>query len=183
MRALPCSEEHEFLIAAGSGDAEAFAALYDRYHPLVFRMAHRVLGDTHGAEDVVQSVFISVWKSPPAVHHGSFAGWLTCVTRNRARDAMRARNSRRESAWPENLTAPDAVDELVHVRMEGRRVRTALATLPETQRRLIELGFFGERSHAELAELTCLPLGTVKTRIRSGLQKLRYTLSAPGVAV
>ena len=183
MRQLATVSEVDLLSATRAGDAEAFAALYDRYHPLVYGIASRMLSDSGAAEDVVQSVFISLWKTPPEFQSGSFRGWLSCVTRNRVRDAMRARNARRESTWPENLIAADSLDELVYLRLEGTRIRSALALLPEAQRSLIELGFFGDRSHAELAELMSLPLGTVKTRIRSGLQKLRFSLSPERLAV
>ncbi len=183
VRQLAAVSERDLLSATRDGDADAFAALYDRYKAFVFRIANRMLGDADAAEDVVQSVFISLWKTPPLFQSGAFGGWLTCVTKNRVRDALRARNARREATWPENLIATDSLHDQVYLRLEGMRVRSALATLPEAQRSLIELGFYGDRSHAELAELTSLPLGTVKTRIRAGLQKLRFTLDDESVAV
>jgi RNA polymerase sigma-70 factor (ECF subfamily) len=178
VRQLATVSERDLLDATRRGDTDAFAALYDRYHPLVYRVANRMLADADAAEDIVQSVFISLWKTPPQFQSGSFAGWLACVTKNRVRDAMRARNARREATWPENLVAADSLHDQVYLRLEGMRVRSALAQLPEAQRSLIELGFFGDRTHAELAEITSLPLGTVKTRIRAGLQKLRFSLNA-----
>jgi RNA polymerase sigma-70 factor (ECF subfamily) len=181
-RVAPASDR-ELLDATRAGDSAAFADLYDRYHLAVYRIADRMLGDWNASEDVVQSVFMSLWKSPPDFRADSFPGWLACVARNRTRDALRSRHARRESAWPEHLAVADSLADDVSRRAEDARVRTAVAALPETQRALIELGFFGERSHAELAELTSLPLGTVKTRIRAGLQRLRFALDAAAVAV
>ena len=175
---LPAMPDSELLAGACAGDCAAFATLYDRYRAIVYRISRNMLGDDDAAEDVVQSVFISIWLAPPASEGGSFVAWLTCVTKNRARDVLRARRARREATWPANLVNEESFYDAVHARLEDRRVRAALAALPETQRSLIELGFYGERSHAELAALTRLPLGTVKTRIRTGLQRLRFTLGA-----
>lgn len=164
------------MIATRGGDSEAFALLYERYQVLVFRIGKQMLTDDGSAEDIVQSVFMSLWLAPPQRLTTSLGAWLTVVTKNRARDALRARASRSEVHWPDHLVATEAFDESVFQRLEHVRVRSALAALPFLQRSLIELGFYGERTNAELAELTQVPLGTVKTRIRSGLQKLRGTL-------
>lgn len=181
VRTLARADDRDLLTALRGGEADAFAILYDRHHELVFRVANRILADADSAEDIVQSIFISIWQAPPAFGAGPFESWLRRVARNRVLDALRTRSARRESDWPEHLSSADSVDELVAMRLENHRVRVAIATLPPAQRHLIELGFFGEHSHAELAELTSLPLGTVKTRIRSGLQKLRYSLAPPDV--
>lgn len=165
------------LAALREGDHDALTPLYDRYRRLVFRVSNRMLCDADAAEDVVQSVFFSIWSAPPAIAEGTLASWLTFVTRNRARDVLRSRASRRESAFPANLIAVEACDEIVHQHLEYERVRTAVAVLPSSQRVLIELGFYGECTHAELAKLTQLPLGTIKTRIRAGLQKLRWSFA------
>ena len=178
VRQFAFSSDPDLLAATRRGDTDAFAILYDRYHSRMSRLCEQMLDDAGAAEDVVQSVFISIWKAPPQLEYGSFSSWLTCVTKNRVRDAMRARSARREAAWPEHLTVPDSLDEEVYERLERVRMRHALSTLPEAQRKVIELSFLGERSHAELAELLSLPLGTVKTRIRAGLQKLRFELGA-----
>ena len=167
------------LAALREGDHDALETLYDRYRRLVLRVSNRMLCDADAAEDVVQSVFLSMWSTPPAIAEGTLAAWLTFVTRNRTRDVLRSRASRRESAFPPNLIAGGAFDEIVHQQLEHERVRTAVAVLPSSQRMLIELGFYGECTHAELAALTRLPLGTIKTRIRAGLQKLRWSVPMP----
>jgi RNA polymerase sigma-70 factor (ECF subfamily) len=171
------SLESPVLYAIRGGDGDAFADLYQRYSGFAYGIASAMLADSGAAEDTVQSVFFSIWMSPPELLTGTFARWLAFVTRNRARDVLRARINRRESGWAEHLVAADSPADLVCRQFEDVRVRAALTALPETQRSLIELGFYGEHSHAELAELTRLPLGTVKTRIRAGLQKLRFTLA------
>jgi RNA polymerase sigma-70 factor (ECF subfamily) len=160
-----------------NGNATSFAALYDRYGSLVYGIGRRMLGDAAEAEDVVQSVFLALWLTPERFRGGAFGAWVTSVTRNRVRDVLRKRTARRESPWPEQLVEQTSLEEIVHSNFEDRRVRTALAALPETQRTLIELGFYGDRSHAELAELMRLPLGTVKTRMRAGLQRRRDSLA------
>lgn len=163
--------------ALRTGDAAAFAELYKMHGDLVFRIAQRILDDVASAEDIVQSVFLTLWKTPPMLTAGSFTSWLSFVTRNRVRDMLRARKARREAAWPEKLPANDTPHDEVCSRLQAVRVRQALAALPLKQRTLIELGFFSERSHVELAQIMQVPLGTVKTRIRAGLTALRSTLS------
>jgi RNA polymerase sigma-70 factor (ECF subfamily) len=161
-----------------AGDTEAFIAIYARYYRLVYAIARRRLSEPDAVDDIVQSVFLSIWTSSAAFRGGSFPAWLTRLTQNRVLDAQRRRVARREAALPVELIAEECFEDVVHLRLLAERVRAALAALPEEQRSLIELGFFGERSHAELAILTRLPLGTVKTRIRTGLQKMRFSLAA-----
>ena len=177
-RSVACATDAELIDAIRAGDSDAFASLYVAQYAFVYRIAERMLRDAGAAEDVVQAVFLSTWRNPPDVRSGSLAAWLTCVTKNRVRDALRSRTSRREAVMPEQLVDVESLHDHVSMRLECVRIRRAVAALPETQRSLIELGFYGERSHAELAEITQLPLGTVKTRIRTGLQKLRFALAA-----
>jgi RNA polymerase sigma-70 factor (ECF subfamily) len=162
-------------------DVAAFEALYDAYHRLVYGIALRMLGEPAGAEDLTQSVFLKVWSAPQAFVAGNFGAWISRVTRNRALDALRTRSLRPEGEMPIDVPADGTLDDVVFAHIDGVRVRNALATLPEDQRSLIELGFFGGVTHEELARRTATPLGTVKTRIRSGLRKLR-TMLERGVA-
>jgi RNA polymerase sigma factor (sigma-70 family) len=156
-------------------DAASFEAIYKVYRHQVYAIGKRMLEDAAAAEDIVQSVFITVWMTPGAFRGGSFAAWLTCVTKNRARDVLRARASRRETSYPLDLFVEERFED-VYTRLEMTQVHAALAELPLTQRSLIELGFLNEHSHAELVKLTGLPLGTVKTRLRAGLRALRLAL-------
>jgi RNA polymerase sigma-70 factor (ECF subfamily) len=159
-------------------DVAAFDALYDAYHRLVYGIGLRMLGDAPAAEDLTQAVFLKIWNSPQAYSAGNFGGWLARVARNRALDVLRSRSARVEAELPQDIASDDALDDLVIARVEGRQVRAALAALPEEQRNLIELGFFDGVTHEELARRTATPLGTVKTRIRSGLRKMRTLLES-----
>jgi len=157
-------------------DAEAFEALYDRYHRLVYGVAMRVLADAPAAEDVTQAVFLKVWSSPALFRDGNFGAWIARIARNRAVDVVRSRTLHGESELAESLPAQDALEETALSQITGERVREALAQLPPEQRDPIELGFFGGATQEQIARATGLPLGTVKTRIRTGLRRLRHAL-------
>ena len=157
-------------------DAEAFETLYDRYHRLVYGVAMRVLADVSAAEDVTQTVFLKIWSSPALFRDGNFGAWIARVARNRAVDLVRTRTLHGESEIPHSVPAEDALEETALARISGERVREALAQLPVEQREPIELGFFGGVTQEQIARSTGLPLGTVKTRIRTGLRRLRHAL-------
>jgi RNA polymerase sigma-70 factor (ECF subfamily) len=157
-------------------DVTAFEAVYDGFHRLVYGIALKMLGDPSAAEDLAQAVFLKVWSSPEAFGGGNFGAWIARVTRNRALDALRSRATRPETEMPADIPLEGSLDESVFARLDGERVRSALAALPDEQRRPIELGFFGGMTHDEIARRSELPLGTVKTRIRAGLKKLRVSL-------
>lgn len=157
-------------------DAGAFEALYDQYHRLVYGVAFRVLADTGAAEDVTQAVFLKIWSDPRLFHDGNFAAWIARIARNRAYDVVRSRALHAQSELPESLPVDDAIEDTALAHINGERVRLALGQLPPEQRQPIELGFFGGITHEQIARTTGLPLGTVKTRIRSGLRRLRAVL-------
>jgi RNA polymerase sigma-70 factor (ECF subfamily) len=157
-------------------DTAAFETLYNLYHRLVFGIALRMLSDATMAEDLTQAVFLKLWSAPDAFREGNFAAWLSRVTRNRALDVLRSRAGKTESEIPAELPADGSLDDEVFARIDAQRVRTALASLPDEQRAPIEMGFFGGVTHEEIARRTGIPLGTIKTRIRSGLRKLRGEL-------
>ena len=157
-------------------DADAFEALYDEYHRLVYGLALRVLADASAAEDVTQAVFLKIWDSPALFRGGNFGAWIARVTRNRALDVVRSRRVRDEGEFPESMPLDDNPEDTAIANLDGARVRDALAQLPPEQREPIELGFFGGVTHQEIARRIGLPLGTVKTRIRTGLRRLRNVL-------
>lgn len=159
-------------------DAAAFEGLYDQYHRLVYGLALRVLADPLSAEDVTQSVFLKIWHDPLIFRGGNFAAWIARVARNRAFDIVRSRSVRSEDEFPESLPAQDSLEETALARIDGERVREALMQLPPEQRDPIELGFFGGATHEQIARQTGLPLGTVKTRMRTGLRRLRHALES-----
>jgi len=161
-----------------AGNSCAFDELYARYHRPLLACTQRMLGDVHAAEDVVQSVFFSLWNAPHLCRGGSVRAWLITIAVNRARDSLRRQRSRARrvraaaTATPADVPFTDAVI----ARLQARELRLALRALPDEQRTLIERGFFESRTHDELARLSGLPLGTVKTRIRAGLRRLRRTM-------
>ncbi len=157
-------------------DAVAFEQLYDEHHRIVWSIAMRVLGEREAAEDVTQAVFMKLWNAPERFVGGNFPGWLARVARNRALDALRSRSLRSTEELPAALPEDERLEELAFARIDADLMRRALATLPAEQRNAIELGFFGGLTHEAIAARTGDPLGTVKTRIRSGLLKLRAAL-------
>ena len=174
------------MAALGDGDLEALEGLYDRYSTLVFSVSLRVLHDTQLAEDVVQEVFLRMWRQPSSYDptRGRFISWLMSVTRNRSLDELRrvTRRLRSEDLEEEpgrELPAPEGVDDpQAGLLLAERRaaVRAAMTRLPPAQRRVIELAYFGGLTQVEIAQATGDPLGTVKTRVRLGMQKFREAL-------
>ena len=157
-------------------DAGAFEVLYDRYHRLVYGLAMRVLSDPAAAEDVTQAVFLKLWSEPRLFRGGHFGAWIARVARNRAFDVARSRTVRAEGRFPDSMPIDDKLEETALAHIDGERVRDAPAQLPPEQREPIELGFFGGITQEQIALQTGLPLGTVKTRIRTGLRRLRSAL-------
>ncbi|MCC6381262.1 MAG: sigma-70 family RNA polymerase sigma factor [Dehalococcoidia bacterium] len=170
-------------------DELAFVVLYDRYADLVYSASLRVLADPQLAEDATQDVFVRLWRRPEAfvAGRGRFVSWLMSVVRNRAVDELRARGRRwrRESApGPESeedllASLPGADNdplEAAAAHEEQVLVRRALARLPAEQRTALELAYFGGMTQQEIAASLQEPLGTVKTRVRLGMQKLRRAL-------
>ena len=158
-------------------DVAAFEALYDGYHRLVFGIALRIASDASAAEDITQSIFLKLWSAPEAFRDGNFAAWLSRVARNRALDAVRSRSNRPTDEIPVDLPAEASTDTTVFARIDAQRVRGALSGLNEEQRTPIEMGFFSGITHEEIARRTGVPLGTIKTRIRTGLRRMRETLN------
>lgn len=164
-------------------DQHALAELYDRHSRLLFTLITRIVRDRAEAEEVLQEVFLAVWTKAATYNAtlGSPVGWLVRLARNRAIDHFRTSAVRARTA--ESVAAPpigDNPEQVASRNQERRRVRSALDTLPDEQRVLIEQAYFRGMTHSELAEAFALPLGTVKTRVRAGMQALRQQL---GIAV
>ncbi|HEY8298344.1 MAG TPA: sigma-70 family RNA polymerase sigma factor [Candidatus Baltobacteraceae bacterium] len=157
-------------------DASAFEALYDSYHRLVYGVAVRILTDVSAAEDVTQAVFLKLWSSPTVFETGNFAAWIARVTRNRALDLLRSKAQRPEGELPCSVPDDEQIEDAAFAHIDAAAVRTALAQLPAEQREPIELGFLNGITHEEIARRTGIPLGTIKTRIRAGLRRLRTSL-------
>ena len=164
----------DLLARVTRGDERAMAVLFDRYSKIVYSVSLRVLRDTAAAEDVMQEIFMQIWRNPSSfvAAKGSLGGWLSVVARNRSIDTLRRK---RPSEQVEELNLAStfnlADDSERNLLME--RARAAVVLLPAEQRKTLEMAFFDGLTHSEIAEMTGDPLGTVKTRIRSALLTLR----------
>ncbi len=163
-------------------DPAAFGALYDRFAAPAFRVAVGIARSRSYADDAVQEAFLSLWRtrSRYSPELGTVSGWVMGIVRNRAIDLIR-KQQRHGCSWDgtghpveEPLTPADAVEDEVAERDDAARLRAALAALPEAQREVIALAYFGELSMTEIADRLSLPVGTVKGRMRLGLDKLRH---------
>ena len=180
--------DDELMERLSGRDLDAFRALYDRYGDLVYSVSLRVVGDTHVAQDVTQDVFLRVWRRPELfdVARGKFVTWLLSVARNRSIDERRSQGRRlRHEAPPsteeeeDTLASRDERDDPAVATVladERRAVRRAMDVLPPEQRLAIQLAYFGGLTQQEIANTLGQPLGTVKTRIRLGMQKMRVAL-------
>jgi RNA polymerase sigma-70 factor, ECF subfamily len=174
---LVSDSDSELLCRIADRDLAAFEALYERYARAVFGMALRRLRDGGRAEDAVQEAFTAVWRSAPTYRpeRGAGASWLYAVARNAIIDSARASaRSRHDQVGeaPEPISSEPAPDESVQEGWVAFCVHAAVAKLPERERVPLELAYWGGRSQREIAHLLGLPLGTVKTRTRSGLARL-----------
>jgi len=164
-----------------SGEPDAIAELYDRYSPLVYAVALRVLADTGAAEDVLQEVFMQLWRHPASfdARRGSLGPWLTVIARHRAIDALRKRCPQTDLEDVVIVIEADLEGEAERARTVGK-VRASLHAMPDNQRKALEMAFFEGMTHTEIAAKTGEPLGTVKTRIRAALVALRRALNPGG---
>ena len=165
------------------GDRAAMAELYDRYADAVFSLACRIVSLPADAEDVVQEVFTQAWRQAGRydASRASAAAWLLNMTRSRAIDRLRANKTRlRVSVDDDRVAVTPAAghdqEQLAIGAERAARVRTALSRLGEAQRQVLDLAYFGGLTHGEIAARLDQPLGTIKTRIRTGLLKLRDAL-------
>lgn len=177
----------QLLAGVARGDEASLAALYDRYHVLAFSLALRVVNDRGRAEDVVQEAFLSVWRKAGSYveGRGSVKTWLTSVVRNRAIDLVRARreSDRDDEATLLALRDPGpSVLEQVTARLDREAIRSLIGRLPREQRRTLTMAYFEGLSHSEIATATGIPLGTVKSRVRLGMHRLRDLLLEAGAA-
>jgi RNA polymerase sigma-70 factor (ECF subfamily) len=181
-RVEPPATLERLLRDVARGDDAAFEQLYDRMAPSVFGLVKRVLRDPAQSEEVTQEVFLEVWRSAPAYEpgRGSPSAWVLTMAHRRAVDRVRATQASRDRddvvARRDAAVPYDVVGEEVEARLEQERVRDALASLTELQRQAVQLAFYGGYTHTEVSELLGVPLGTVKTRIRDGLIRLRDAL-------
>ena len=185
-RRLRLLADEELVRQAREGDALAFEVIFDRHAGVAFSLAYRMCGRRALAEDVVQDAFVSLWRSGMGYEHarGTVRAWILGVVRNKVIDAFRRETAKagmdiRDDVAVEEMPAAELTEVEVERGEAAEEVRGALAELPGEQRRVIELAYFGGFTHTEIAGILELPSGTVKSRIRLGLQKLRLSLANP----
>ncbi|MCK1797250.1 sigma-70 family RNA polymerase sigma factor [Streptomyces sp. XM4193] len=182
----PGPDLQELLNHVARGDADAFAAVYDRVSAPVFGLVRSVLRDPAQAEEVAQEVMVEVWRR--AAHfqpdRGSAMGWIMTLAHRRAVDRVRsaqaATDREEKAALLERTPAFDEVTEQVEARLEAEQVRRCLRTLTELQNQSVTLAYYRGLTYREVSELLSVPLGTVKTRLRDGLIRLRDCLGVTG---
>lgn len=181
--------DEELMPLIGKKDAGAFEVFYDRHGAAAYSLAYRIVGERPAAEDVTQEAFVSIWRSGARYDRarGSVRSWTLGIVRNRAIDLLRSRSGRTpklgfdDEAALEQRSSGDSTDEEALRRETAREIRGALGELPGEQSKVIELAYFGGFSQSEIAAMLGVPLGTVKGRMRLGLEKIRGRL-AEGLA-
>ena len=171
---LAAGDDASLLAELQSGNQPAMATLYDRYSRLVYSVALRVLREPTAAEDVLQEVFMQLWRNPDSftAARGALGAWLAVVARNRSIDVLRRRRTA-TSVDDLPLVAPGNLADEAERNTLMRRARASIQQLPREQRKTLEMAFFDGLTHSEIAEMTGDPLGTVKTRIRTALLSVR----------
>ena len=160
-------------------DEAALSALYDRYSGLVYSEAKRILRDTGAAEEILQDLFYQVWRTAERFDaaRGSLAGWLVVAARNRAISKLRKKSGKAEELEENAVFLGPSLESSTTRNLMLDKVKTVLGSLPDGQREAMEFAYFEGMSHSEIAERTGQPLGTIKTRIRSGMEALKKVLS------
>lgn len=180
--------DEELMPLIGQKDPAAFEVFYDRHGRVAYSLAYRIVGERAAAEDVTQEAFISVWRSGARYDRakGSVRSWMLGIVRNRAIDLLRSKTGRApldhdDDSALEQRQAPQLTESEALRNETAEEVRGAIGALPGEQSRVIELAYFGGFSHREIADMLGIPLGTVKGRMRLGLEKIRGEL-AEGLA-
>ena len=177
--------DEELMPLIGAKDPDAFEVFFDRHGGVAYSLAYRIVGERGAAEDVTQEAFISIWRSGARYDaaRGSVRTWMLGIVRNRAIDALRSKASGApklnfdDDSILEHRPAPERTESEALRRETAEEVRGALDELPGEQSKVIELAYFGGFSHSEIAGMLGVPLGTVKGRMRLGLEKIRGELA------
>ncbi len=182
LTAAPAADlgDEELMLRVQADQPDAFGELFDRFGTRAYRVAYAIEHNGTRAEDIVQDAFLSIWRARASYQpeRGSVIAWVIGIVRNRALDSLRrhGRHDNRRAGGEhmlERLQAPGSTEQATGERDEAAHLRGVLAQLPEAQREVIALAYFGELSTTEIASELVLPLGTVKGRMRLGLEKLR----------
>jgi RNA polymerase sigma-70 factor (ECF subfamily) len=176
--------DEELMPLIAARDPDALEVVYDRHGGAAYSLAYRIVGERAAAEDVVQEAFISIWRSGARYDRarGSVRSWMLGVVRNRAIDLLRSKTGRARLDFDddtilEQRVAGERTEEEAEQRETADELRGAIGELPRDQSTVIELAYFGGFSHSEIAEMLGVPLGTVKGRMRLGLEKMRSELA------
>ncbi|HEU5056064.1 MAG TPA: sigma-70 family RNA polymerase sigma factor [Kofleriaceae bacterium] len=176
--------DEEVMVLLRDGNPDAFEVIYDRHGGAAFSLAYRMVGDRNVAEDITQEAFLSIWRSRVRFdrERGSVRTWVLGIVHHRTIDALRrnvAHDRRRTSAegLEERQEAPERTEVEVARRDEAREVREAMRTLPGEQLEVVRLAYFGGFTHTQIAQMLGQPVGTVKGRMRLGLEKMRRALA------
>jgi RNA polymerase sigma-70 factor, ECF subfamily len=186
MSGEPTDQDSQMAARLKRGETTAIESLYDRYGRLAYGLAFRILNERGAAEDVVQDAFVSVWRNAAGfdASRGSLRNWLLSIVRNRAIDRLRGSTRiRSEIDLADAEPRPQVPDawETVALDLERKQIQEGFGELPDPQRQTLELAYFGGYTHVEIASRMNVPLGTVKSRMRIGLEKMRTFLTARGV--
>lgn len=181
--------DEDLISLVENDDSAAFAVLYDRHSRPAFSLAYRMMGQRQAAEDLIQEVFLRVWRSTGSyrAERGSVRTWILSIVHHRGVDLLRSTASRRRTqdrveASAEKAQPSEAFSEAWR-NSQRNEVRQALETLPSEQLKVLELAYFSGYTHVEIAELLDLPLGTVKGRMRLGLKKIKDYFDSRGMAI
>ncbi len=181
--------DEDLISLVETGDAEAFATLYERHSRAAYSLAYRMMGERQASEDLTQDAFIKVWRGAGSYRseRGSVRTWILSIVHNRGIDQLRSHASRRRTQDKIEASAArsqpsDAFAETWR-NAQREQVREALSTLPEEQLKILELAYFSGYTHVEIADLLGLPLGTVKGRMRLGLKKIRTYFESKAAVV
>jgi RNA polymerase sigma-70 factor, ECF subfamily len=181
--------DEELIALVVEGDAGAFAVLYDRHARAAYSLAYRMMGEKQAAEDLVQDALLKVWRGAGSyrTERGSVRTWILSIVHNRGIDQLRSLASRRRThdKVEASASASQPSEAFAEAWRNTRReqVRKALGTLPPEQLKILELAYFSGYTHAEIAGLLGLPLGTVKGRMRLGLKKIKGYFDSQDMAV
>ena len=181
--------DEDLISLVETGDADAFATLYDRHSRAAFSLAYRMMGERQAAEDLAQDAFLKAWRGAGSyrAERGSVRTWILSIVHNRAIDQLRSHASRRRTQDKIEATAPRSQPSEAFAETwrnsQRDQVREALNTLPPEQLKILELAYFSGYTHVEISDLLRLPLGTVKGRMRLGLQKIRDYCESSDAAV
>jgi RNA polymerase sigma-70 factor (ECF subfamily) len=176
--------DEDLISLTDGGDAQAFAALYDRHGRVAYSLAYRMMGERQATEDLVQEAFLKVWRAAGSyrVERGSVRSWILSIVHNRGIDQLRSIARRRQTRDGAKAIIPTSQPSETWRDSRRAQVREALRGLPPEQLKVLELAYYSGYTHTEIAELLSMPLGTVKGRMRLGLKKIREYFESRGMA-